>query len=139
MTCVRAEVTDTALDVAAAMAAVSVAGAGALAVFVGQVRNSDPGAPAPVVALEYSAHPHAQNVLARIAAEVSHPDARVAVSHRVGRLEVSEIALVACVSTPHRAEAFELCRHVVEAVKAHLPVWKRQVYADGTSTWVNCA
>ena len=62
----------------------------------------------------------------------------IAVSHRVGMLEVGDVALVAAVSTAHRGEAFEICGRLVDEVKHRLPVWKRQVFADGTDEWVNC-
>jgi len=129
-------VDDAPLDVAAHLAAVQDPRAGAVAVFVGQVRDHDPGARARVVSLDYSAHPDAGHVLARIAGEVADDGARVAVSHRVGRLGVGELALVACVATAHRADAFERCRALVEAVKVGLPVWKRQWDADGDAGWV---
>ena len=62
----------------------------------------------------------------------------VAVSHRVGTLEVGDVALVAAVSAAHRGEAFDVCARLVDEVKHRLPVWKRQVFADGTDEWVNC-
>src|SRR5439155_1333179 len=61
----------------------------------------------------------------------------VAVSHRLGRLNIGDVALVAAVSTAHRAAAFAACARLVDQVKARLPVWKRQVFADGTEEWVN--
>lgn len=119
------------------LAAVDDPRAGAVAAFVGQVRDHDPAVTGEVVALEYSAHPDAPAVLDRLAA-----DARgragvlgVALAHRVGRLAVGEPALVAVVATAHRALAFEVCRDLVEAVKTELPVWKREVLADGTHVW----
>ena len=59
----------------------------------------------------------------------------VAVSHRIGRLEVGEAAVVIAVASAHREEAFTVCREVIEAIKRELPVWKRQVEADGTTAW----
>ena len=56
-------------------------------------------------------------------------------SHRVGRLSVGDAAVVIAVASPHRAEAFEVCRALIEAIKTDLPVWKRQVEADGTTAW----
>ncbi len=56
-------------------------------------------------------------------------------SHRVGRVDVGEAAVVIAVSTPHRAEAFEVCRAIIEAIKRELPVWKRQLTADGAAAW----
>lgn len=130
------------LDVAAHLRAVASPRAGASAVFVGTVRDHDPDAAGAVVTLEYTAHPDAERILSEIAAraESAHEqDAaglRVAVSHRLGALGVGEAAIVCAVSSAHRADAFEVARDVVERVKAELPVWKRQLEADGTAGWV---
>lgn len=126
------------LDVATHLAAVASPHAGAVATFVGTVRDHDPEATGEVVTLEYSAHPDAEAVLRRVAEELAAGDGvlGLAVSHRVGSLGVGDVAIVAAVSTAHRALAFEVCRALVERVKAELPVWKKQVVADGTHTWV---
>ncbi len=131
-------VTDAVLDVAAHERAVADPAAGAVVSFAGVVRDHDHGRR--VVRLEYEAHPSAEAVLKEIADEAaSWPEVRaVAVSHRVGVLEVGDVALVAAVSTAHRADAFAACARLVDEVKARLPVWKRQVFADGTEEWVNC-
>ena len=124
------------LNVEAHLAAVDDASAGALTTFIGRVRDHDPDAATAVVALEYSAHPDAEAALERIAeAAIGSTHAIVAVSHRIGRLEVADAAVVIAVASPHRAEAFEVCREVIEAIKRELPVWKRQVEADGTTAW----
>jgi molybdopterin synthase catalytic subunit len=124
------------LDLAAHVAAVEDPAVGAVTTFVGRVRDHDPDAAAPVVALEYTAHPDAETVLRRIALEaVGAGAASVAVSHRIGRLEVGDLAVVIAVASPHRAEAFEVCRTVIEVIKTDLPVWKRQLESDGTSSW----
>ncbi|MCW3492158.1 molybdenum cofactor biosynthesis protein MoaE [Microbacterium sp. SSM24] len=125
------------LDLDAHLAAVDDAAAGAVTTFVGRVRDHDPDAATPVVALEYSAHPDAEAALRRIAEDaVGGTGALVAVSHRVGRLEVGDAAVVIAVAAAHRAEAFEVCRAVIETIKTGLPVWKRQVESDGTATWL---
>ena len=131
-------VSDEALDVAAHEAAVAHVRGGAVVSFCGVVRSHDHGRD--VVELEYHAHPSAADVLARVAEEFAAlPDVlAVAVSHRVGMLRVGDIALVAAVSTAHRREAFEICARLVDEVKKQLPVWKRQVFADGSDEWVNC-
>ncbi len=131
-------VTTDRLDVAAHEAAVASRVAGAVVSFAGVVRDHDHGRG--VVELEYEAHPTAQQVLAEVAAEIAADPAvyAVAVSHRVGRLEVGDVALAAAVSTAHRAAAFVACARLVDEVKARLPVWKRQVFVDGTEEWVNC-
>lgn len=124
------------LDVAAHLAAVSDESAGAVASFIGTVRDHDPDAGGSVVALEYSAHPDAEPALHAIAAgAIGDTGARVAVSHRIGRLAIGDIAVVVAVSTPHRAEAFDICRDVIETIKRELPIWKRQIEADGTALW----
>jgi molybdopterin synthase catalytic subunit len=132
------EVTEQALDVAAHEAAVRDERAGATVSFCGVVREHDHGRD--VVRLEYHAHPSAPDVLATIAKEFADlPDVlAVSVSHRVGTLEVGDVALAAAVSTAHRREAFELCGRLVDEVKHRLPVWKRQLFTDGTDEWVNC-
>ncbi|MHC2999590.1 molybdenum cofactor biosynthesis protein MoaE [Microbacterium sp. HJ5] len=125
------------LDLDAHLAAVDDPTAGAVTTFVGRVRDHDPDAASAVVALEYSAHPDAAAALQRIAEEaVGEGRAIVAVSHRVGTLGVGDAAVVIAVAAPHRAEAFDVCRTVIETIKTGLPVWKRQVEDDGTATWL---
>lgn len=113
-------------------------GGGAHVVFCGVVRDHDGGRR--VRALEYVGHPDADDVMRRIAAGfAAEPDVlAIAVSHRVGALVVGDIALVAAVSCAHRREAFDVCARLVEQVKTELPIWKRQVFADGSDEWVNC-
>ena len=124
------------LDLGEHLTAVDDPAAGAVTTFVGRVRDHDPDAATPVVALEYSAHPDAEETLRRIASEaIGEGAAIVAVSHRIGRLAVGDAAVVIAVASPHRAEAFEVCRTIIETIKADLPVWKRQVEADGTTAW----
>ena len=126
------------LDEALHEAAVDHPRAGARVVFCGVVREHDHGRS--VVELEYQGHPTAESVLAGIAGEfAAEPEIlAVAVSHRVGVLAVGDIALVAAVSTAHRQAAFSACARLVDEVKSRLPIWKRQVFADGTDEWVNC-
>jgi molybdopterin synthase catalytic subunit len=131
-------VTTDPLDMAAHERAVTDRAAGAVVSFAGVVRDHDGGKG--VVELEYEAHPSAGDLLAEIVAGfAADPEVRaVAVSHRVGKLEIGDVALAAAVSTAHRAEAFAICARLVDEVKARLPVWKRQVFVDGTEEWVNC-
>jgi molybdopterin synthase catalytic subunit len=119
-------------------AAVADPRAGAVVSFVGVVRDHDHGRG--VVRLEYEGHPSASDVLRAVAEEISaDPDViAIAVSHRVGPLEVGDIALAAAVSTAHRAAAFAACARLVDRVKEKLPIWKHQIFADGTDEWVNC-
>ncbi|MDU0327091.1 molybdenum cofactor biosynthesis protein MoaE [Microbacterium sp. KSW2-21] len=137
MSAVRiARLSETPLDLDAHLDAVEDSSSGAVTAFVGRVRDIDPDATGQVVALEYSAHPDAEQALQRIAeSATAGTDAIVAVSHRVGRLGVGEAAVVIAVASGHRAEAFEVCRTVIETIKTDLPVWKRQVEADGTTEW----
>lgn len=124
------------LDLDAHLDAVDDPAAGAVTTFVGRVRDNDPDAATAVVALEYSAHPDAEATLRGIAERAAGDSgAIVAVSHRIGRLEVGEAAVIVAVASGHRAEAFEVCRAMIESIKVELPVWKRQVEADGTTAW----
>lgn len=91
---------------------------------------------APSSRSSHSAHPDAEATLHDIAlAAISTRRAAVAVSHRIGRLEVGDAAVVIAVATPHRDEAFTICREIIEAIKRELPVWKRQLTDDGAATW----
>jgi molybdopterin synthase catalytic subunit len=132
------QVIDQALDLAAHEQAVTERRAGAVVSFQGVVRDHDHGRG--VDLLEYEGHPSAEAVLREVAAEIAaDPDVyAVAVSHRIGRLAIGDVALVAAVSTAHRVAAFAACARLVDEVKARLPIWKRQVFADGTEEWVNC-
>lgn len=133
---VLAAVTSAPLDVAAHLAAVSHPSAGAVATFVGQVRDHDPDARGEVELLEYEAHPDAEHVLGGIAERIAGDRAvRIAVSHRAGALAVRDAAVVVAVASPHRALAFEVCRELIEAIKTDLPIWKRQVDASGRTAW----
>ncbi len=125
------------LDVARHEAAIDDARSGARAVFCGVVREHDHDRD--VTELEYEGHPSAEQVLTEIAAEIAaHPDVlAVAVSHRVGSLAIGDVALVAAVATAHRRAAFEQCARLVDETKARLPIWKRQVFTDGSDEWVN--
>ena len=145
---VAANITRENIDLGKHNTAVRSSRCGALAIFVGQVRDHDPDAEGEVVALEYSAHPDAETVLAALLDRVVESVAdqsdrtggtdeiRVAATHRIGNLEVGDDALVVTVAAAHRAEAFAVCREVVEAIKAELPIWKRQWEHDGGSSWV---
>lgn len=135
---VHTAISDEPLDVMFHVEQVGDPRAGAVATFVGTVRDHDPSVTGTVVALEYSAHPDAPAVLRAIAERAAADDdvLGLAVTHRTGRLGVGETAIVAAVSTAHRAAAFDVCRALVETVKAELPVWKREVLADGTHHWV---
>lgn len=132
-------VQDTPLDTAAIANSIRNDAAGALVVFEGIVRNHDAGRE--VTGIEYSCHPSAAEVVADVAAEVAerHPECRVAVVHRVGELAIGELAMVAVVASPHRSASFAAISDVVDTIKDKLPVWKRQLFTDGTDEWVGSA
>jgi molybdopterin synthase catalytic subunit len=134
---VRAALTDQSIRLAEHQELVSHQAAGAVVGFVGMIRDHDNGRQ--VVKLEYSAHPSAANVIADVVAEVAaeSPETRaVAASHRIGVLQIGETALVVAVAADHRQAAFATCAQLVDAIKARLPVWKHQFFADGTDEWV---
>jgi len=130
------DIRDHPLSVDEALAAVTDAGVGGVALFVGTVRDVD--AERSVVELEYSAHPSAAAVLAAVvdAVGVDFPQARLAAVHRVGRLAVGEVAVVVAAGCPHREDAFVAARRLIDDLKATVPIWKHQVFADGTQEWV---
>ena len=125
------------LDVAEVTAAVSDPAAGGVTLFVGAVRDHDSGQD--VVRLEYTGHPTAQARLADVAAEVAQEFDVVAVAavHRVGTLQVGDLAVVSAVSAAHRDTAFEASRALIDRLKQRVPIWKHQVFADGTEEWVD--
>jgi len=126
------ELTAEVLDLRAIRARVEDPGFGAVLVFEGVVRNHFGGRP--VTGLEYEAYPElAQPVVQAICAEIKErwPGARVAVAHRTGALDIGETSMVIAVGTPHRGACYEASRYAIEALKERLPVWKKEVYADG--------
>jgi molybdopterin synthase catalytic subunit len=134
-----AELRDTPLSVDEVLSAVSDRAAGGVALFVGAVRDQDHGRP--VARLGYSAHPSAEAELHRVAEKVaaSHGATAVAAVHRVGDLAVGDLAVVVAVACPHRAEAFDACRALIDDLKLTVPIWKHQQYASGDSEWLNSA
>jgi molybdopterin synthase catalytic subunit len=126
------------IDLAALVARVSHAGAGAVASFVGAVRDVNDGSA--VVGIDYEAYGSmADRELAVILDEAAArwPGARPTACHRVGYLAVGDVSVAVAVSAPHRAAAFDACRYVVEELKRRAPVWKREHYADGRRAWVD--
>jgi len=130
---------ETALSVDEVLDAVRADAAGGTDLFVGTVRAADGGRP--VTELEYSAHPSAEGVLREVAERVAKdfPVIALAAVHRTGLLAIGDRAVVVAVACPHRAEAFAACRRLIDDLKAQVPIWKRQVYADGGEEWVGCA
>ncbi|MEU3978519.1 molybdenum cofactor biosynthesis protein MoaE [Streptomyces sp. NPDC026672] len=127
---------ETPLSVDEVFKAVGDDAAGGTALFVGTVRNHDSGAD--VDRLSYSSHPTAEAELRRVAEKVvaEHPVRALAAVHRVGDLRVGDLAVVVAVSCPHRGEAFEACRKLIDDLKHEVPIWKHQTFSDGTEEWV---
>jgi molybdopterin synthase catalytic subunit len=136
---VRAQVTEEQIDPAAHAADVDRPTDGAVVTFAGAVRDHDTGRS--VDRLTCVVHPSAGDVLAHIAEDVAARTQveAIAVSHRIGELGIGECALAVAVSAAHRGEAFAAASLLVDEVKRLLPVWKRQVFTDGTDEWVGCA
>ena len=133
---VFALVTPEPLDRAAIEAFVTSRQDGAVVTFEGVIRDHDHGAS--VTALDYEAHPEAQRFLRETCVEVARETGlRVGAAHRVGALAVGDVALVASVAAPHRAEAFAACALLVDHIKERTPIWKRQHLDGGTTEWVN--
>jgi molybdopterin synthase catalytic subunit len=134
-------ITSEPLDVASAFEDVAAPEHGGTAIFVGTVRDSssaDKGSSVPVTSLEYDAHPRlAADRLEQIAKEAADKWAlgRVVAIHRVATCKVGEPTVVVACGAPHRAEALEACRWIIDTIKDTVPIWKREVYADGSS-WV---
>jgi molybdopterin synthase catalytic subunit len=130
------------LDVEAVYGAVQAPTAGGVAVFVGVVRDHDHGLG--VTSLSYSAHPTAEAVLREVIDEVlasddeddTDPVEAVAAVHRIGDLAVGDAAVVVAVACRHRGQAFELCERLVDEIKRRVPIWKHQLFADGSDEWV---
>jgi molybdopterin synthase catalytic subunit len=129
-------VRETALSVDEVLAAVADPAAGGSVVFVGTVRDEDGGKA--VEALGYTAHPTVDVALREVAEHVAatHPVTALAAVHRVGDLAVGDLAVVVAASCPHRAEAFAACQALIDELKATVPIWKNQVFADGSQEWV---
>jgi molybdopterin synthase catalytic subunit len=127
---------DTPLSVDEVLGAVSDRGAGGTALFVGTVRDEDHARA--VTRLSYSAHPSVEQELRRVMEKVAadYPVRALAALHRVGDLEIGDLAVVVAAACPHRGEAFEACRTLIDDLKAQVPIWKHQVFADGDTEWV---
>lgn len=140
MSAIRAvEVTDRPLDLDAMHRLVSDDRVGAIVSFSGNVRNHDHGRA--VASLRYEGHPSAADVLREVAEDIASrfEVITLAVAHRIGPLAIGDAALVAAVGTAHRSEAYRACEALVDLTKERLPVWKHQIFDDGTDEWVNCA
>lgn len=129
-------VRDEPLSVDEALAAVRHPACGGVALFVGLVRDHDHGDS--VTGLEYSAHPSAEATMREVCDEVlaSSDALRVAAVHRTGTLAIGDLAVVVAAAAPHRGQAFDACRAIIDTLKARTPIWKHQQLGDGTDEWV---
>jgi molybdopterin synthase catalytic subunit len=131
--------TEQPVDLGSLIAAVQSPERGGIACFLGTVRNHHGGRD--VRRLDYSAYaPMAEAECARIVAETGlRWNVAVRLQHRVGRLEVGDVAVAVVAASAHRDEAFVACRHVIEELKRRVPIWKREYFADGSVEWVAAA
>ncbi len=131
----HAKISDEPLNVAKVVSLVSDDRSGAVVTFTGVVRNHDGGQS--ITAIDYSAHPHATQILADLVEQCATRDGvhGVAAEHRIGHVEVGGTAMVVAVSADHRGQAFEAACEFVDAVKESLPVWKCQWLTDGSHEW----
>ena len=127
------------LSVDEGRSAVAHPSAGAIALFIGTVRDHDGGRD--VAELSYSAHPSGAEQLRAVAEKVAarFPVRALAAVHRIGDLDIGDLAVVVAASSDHRDEAFAACRALIEDLKQTVPVWKKQFFGDGDSEWVNSA
>ena len=131
-----AGITDATLSVDKLIAAVVTPEVGGIGIFLGLVRSHDEGRA--VDSLDYSDHPSATAMLAQCAERVvaQHDVISVAVEHRVGHLEVGELAVVVVVGAAHRHAALSACTQLIDEIKASVPIWKEQHFSSGASAWV---
>lgn len=130
------------LDVNAMVRAVQTHAHGAVATFLGTTRETSPGDPRPVVALEYEAYPAmAVEEMETIAREVRERfgPLEIAMLHRTGRVVLGEPSVAIVIAAPHRGPAFDACRYAIDELKSRVAVWKREVYRDGDAAWVENA
>lgn len=131
------KITSDEIELGDVIRAVEAGDAGAIVHFLGVVRNNTEGRE--VSYLEYEAYPPmAEKKMAEIAQEIHEKWGldRVAMIHRVGRLEIGEVSVAVAVASPHRKEAFEACHYAMNRLKQIVPIWKREVWADGEEEWV---
>jgi molybdopterin synthase catalytic subunit len=130
---------DDPIDVGPVVAFVSASAVGGIDVFLGTTRDEIDAQGRKLVALDYEAYaPMALQQMKDLAAKARArwPIVRLAILHRIGRVELTRASVIIAVSTPHRGEAFEACRWMIDTLKAEVPIWKREVWEDGSGTWV---
>jgi len=130
------DIRETALDVQEVVAALADDASGGMTLFVGAVRDHDSGKD--VTGLEYSAHPSALDRLRDVCDEVAEEYGvrALAAVHRTGTLRIGDAAVIVATATAHRGDAFEASRALIDRLKQTVPIWKHQVFADGTDEWV---
>ena len=136
MTVPATAITSDLLDLTSVVRAVEAPGVGAVATFLGIVRDHNQGRR--VLYLVYEAYePLAERGLRRIVDEAAErwPSAVLAVHHRIGRLAIGEASVAIAAASPHRADAFAACRYAIERVKQIVPIWKHE-YFDGGDVWI---
>ncbi|MDQ0255444.1 molybdopterin synthase catalytic subunit [Evansella vedderi] len=129
-------ITETVIDIQEVVNKVTDRNAGAINTFIGTVRELTKGKK--TLYLKYDAYvPMAEKKLAQIGDEIQKdfPEAKVAITHRIGELAISDIAVVIAVSTPHRADAFTASRYAIERIKEIVPIWKKEHWEDGEE-WI---
>lgn len=132
------QLTNDSIDYHAMTEAVRRPGSGAVVLFLGTVR--DLTGDRVTTALDYEAYPGmAEKKLAEIEADtrLRWPVGEIIMVHRLGHLEVGDISVAVAVSCPHRAQAFEACRHAIDRLKELVPIWKKENWADGSTEWVH--
>jgi molybdopterin synthase catalytic subunit len=124
------------ISVEEVLASVDDPAAGGVVSFTGLVRSHDGGRD--VTSLEYSAHPSALEQMTAVVHAVARelPVVKVAALHRVGHLQIGDVAVVVAASAAHRDQAFEAARRLIDDIKAGVPIWKHQHFTDGTQEWV---
>ena len=130
--------TTDAIDTAAVLAAVASPAAGAVLLFLGTTRNQSAGRP--TASLDYESYNEmAGKMLARLEAEARQrwPLVACAIVHRLGHLEIGEASVAVAVSSAHREDAFAAGKWLIDTLKEIVPIWKRENWSDGTSTWVH--
>jgi molybdopterin synthase catalytic subunit len=135
----RAEVTTAVINVFELANLIRDESCGAIVTFSGDVRNHDCGKE--VVSLTYEIHPSAPEKLTEITQSVAEKFQvqKVAIAHRFGEIPIGQTAFAVAVSAHHRESAFDACSALVNEVKEQLPIWKHQVFKDGSDEWVNTA
>ncbi len=134
------EIIETPLDVGAAVGFVTDGAAGGIDVFLGTTRGEKSSDGNELLALDYEAYP--EMALARMkqlaeSARQQWPIVKVAMLHRMGRVKVGEASVIIAVACPHRGEAFAACKWLIDQLKIDVPIWKKEVWADGAESWVH--